>query len=139
MAYHTESDFSGLVERLGDDISLTIGRLTGMPSPLTDSERNRLLDVMLPFISQETHVILVEAPEGYKFDEASVESLARVVNEPVGQFIVDSKILDDGSLQLSTVVKYNYADVPLEYWPSFMKLIDEAAAFGDAGVILVKK
>lgn len=139
MAYHTESDFSGLVERLGDDISLTIGRLTGMPSPLTDSERNRLLDVMLPFISQETHVILVEAPEGYKFDEASVESLARVVNEPVGQFIVDSKILDDGSLQLSTVVKYKYADVPLEYWPSFMKLIDEAAAFGDAGVILVKK
>ncbi|MDE6396264.1 MAG: hypothetical protein K2K84_03235, partial [Muribaculaceae bacterium] len=51
MIIHTESEFSGLVERLGDDISVSVGRLTGMPEPLTDNERNRLLDVMLPFIS----------------------------------------------------------------------------------------
>ncbi len=139
LTYYSESEFSGLVERLGDDISISIGRLTGMPKPLTDSERKRLLDVMLPFISQETHIILVKAPEGYKFDEASVNSLARNVSETVGQFLADPKITDDGDLLLSTAVKYKFADVPLSHWPSFMNLIDQAAAFGDATVILVKK
>ncbi|MDE6396557.1 MAG: hypothetical protein K2K84_04735, partial [Muribaculaceae bacterium] len=94
---------------------------------------------MLPFISQETHVILFKAPEGYSFDEASVQSLARNVSETVGQFMVDPKITEDGDLLLSTAVKYKFADVPLSHWPAFMNLIDQTSAFGDATVILVKK
>lgn len=139
MSVYTESNFSGLVERLGDDISVKLGQLTGMPKQLTDSERKRLLDVMLPYVTQETHVLIVKAPEGYTFDEASVNELARQVTEPVGQFIVQSQMTEDGDLKLTTVLRYKFADVPIAYWPSFMNLVDGASSFGDASVILVKK
>ncbi|MDE6277549.1 MAG: DUF3857 domain-containing protein [Muribaculaceae bacterium] len=137
MIIRSRNEFDGLVQRLGDDISLNVGMLTGMPEPLTENERQRVLDVMLPFIAQETHTLLVKAPEGYVFDEKSVSDLARHVNDPAIQFVVDPRITDDGELLLTSVIRYKLADVPLAHWPKMMKVLDDAAAFADASVILV--
>ena len=139
MVVVTDAEFKGLVEPLGNELSLSIGKLAGMPSPITDNERRRLLDVMLPCVSQEVHNIVVKKPAGYKFDEASVEAIARNVVEIPGQFFVQPKINEDGDLEITVVMREKFADVPLDHWDKFMHLIDEEARFADASVILVKE
>lgn len=137
MLIQSRYECDGLVERLGNDISFKVGLLAGMPEPLTENERLRILDVMIPFNTQETHTLLVKAPDGYAFDEISVSSLARHINDPAIQFVSDPRIIDDGDLLISTVLRYKLADVPLSHWPNMMKVLDEAAAFADAAVVLV--
>lgn len=139
MNLSTQARFTGLVEPLGSELSLAIGKLAGMPAALTENERNRLLDVMLPYINQQSHNIVVRKPEGYKFDTASVEALARNVAEMHGQFFVQPKINDNGDLEITIVMREKFADVPLAMWPKFMHLVDEEAAFADTSVILVKE
>lgn len=139
LTINAELEFSGLTEQLGNDLSLTIGMLTGMPQPVADNERTRLLDVLMPFINQETHSLLVKAPEGYQFDAASVEALARNVNDPTALFAVTPQLSEDGDLLLSTVMRYKLADISLEHWPRLMNVLDQASSFANASVILVKK
>lgn len=139
MNMRAEMEFDGLVEPLGSELSLAIGKLAGMPEPLTENEQNRLLDVMLPFINQESHQIVVKKPEGYRFDPASVDALTRNVAEMHGQFFVQPKINEDGDLEITIVMREKFADVPLAMWPNFMHLVDEEAAFADASVILVRE
>lgn len=139
MNLHTVAEFNGLIEPLGKELSLSIGKLVGMPAPLTENERNRLLDVMLPFINQETHNIVIKKPDGYKFDTASVESLERNVVEMHGQFFAQPKINEQGDLEITIVMRQKFADVPLALWPDFMRLVDEEAGFADASLILVKE
>lgn len=139
MTVEADMEFGGLIENLGNDISVSLGKIAGMPAALTKNERERLVDVMLPYVSQFTHVQVVKAPEGYAFDPASVESLSRNVNELVGMFFVLPAINDDGDLVLTTSLRYKFADIPLNLWPDFRKIIDEAAAFSDEAVLLVKK
>ena len=139
MNLSTQAQFTGLVEPLGSELSLAIGKLGGMPTALTENERNRLLDVMLPYINQQSHNIVVRKPEGYKFDTASVEALARNIAEIHGQFFVQPKINDNGDLEITIVMREKFADVSLAMWPKFMHLLDEEAGFADASVILVKE
>lgn len=68
MKYKTTGRFSGLVEDLGDDISVTLGRLAGHVEKLDGSEREKLLDAMLPTAFQNTHLITFKVPKGYKVD-----------------------------------------------------------------------
>lgn len=139
MVIGMQSEFTGLVERLGNDISLSVGQLVGMPDAITDNERNRLLDVMVPFINQETHILLVKAPEGYRFDESSVQALSRNASDVTSQFVADAKITDEGDLLLNVGLRYKIADVPLQFWPNMMKVLDEASAFANSTVVLVSK
>ncbi|MDE6300373.1 MAG: DUF3857 domain-containing protein [Muribaculaceae bacterium] len=132
-------EFDGLVEHFGDDLGLTVGMLSGVPTRLSDNERSRILDVMLPFINQEIHSMLIKAPDGYCFDEASVEALQRNISDVTAQFNVQSKINAQGDLELNTLLRYKQADVALAFWPRLLKVLDEAAAFGNASVTLVKK
>lgn len=132
------TEFSGLVEPLGNELSLSLGKLAGMPQALKENERKRMLDVMLPFVNQKTHTIVVRHPAGYHFDPASVEALSRNVAQMHGQLFVQAALDDNGDLNVTTVMREKFADVPLALWSNFMDLVDSEAAFGDASVILVK-
>ncbi|MCH5218969.1 MAG: DUF3857 domain-containing protein [Muribaculaceae bacterium] len=131
--------YSGLVESIGDDIIISVGKLCGMPEPIVDSERERLLDIMLPFVSRETHILYIKAPENYKFDEVSVNSLSKNSSNVLGQFYVNSELTEEGDLKITTVITNKVADIPLQFWPMFTELVDEEAAFADSTVILIKE
>ncbi len=139
MEFDVTSTFKGLVETLGDDLSFAIGRMSGMPEPVKEHDRNRLIDVMYPFIAQEVQQHTVKAPEGYAFDATSVEALARTHNSVLGQFVVSASVNEAGDLELSIVVRTKIADVPLSHWPQVLQLLDAMSDFGDATVILTRK
>lgn len=132
-------DFSDLVEPLGDDLSINIGKLMGADEAFTDNERERLLDVMLDYATQEKRQLVLKAPDGYQFDPESVQTLARSSNEVVGQFIVSPSLNADGDLVIQAMQRFKFATIPLQYWPTMRNLIDASAAFADASVVLTRK
>lgn len=134
-----EGIFSGLVEQLGDDISVKLGRLLGTPEGISDNERDRLLDAMLPFAFQESRSILFLVPEGYKVDEASLEDFKQNFNSALGTFYVNPVVNEDGNLEITSLYRVKLADVPLSHWPMLRDQIEAAAAFADASVILSRK
>lgn len=139
MAFDVTSTFKGLVEPLGDDLNFAIGRLMGMPEPVKEHDRKRLIDVMYPFISQDIQQHTVKAPEGYAFDAASVEALSTTLNNVLGQFVVTAALNDAGDLEINVVVRTKIADIPLSHWPELLKMLDTMSAFGDASVVLTRK
>ncbi len=132
-------EFSDLIEPLGDDLSINIGKLMGADEAFTDNERERLLDVMLDYATQEKRQLVLKAPEGYQFDSESVQSLARNSNEVVGQFIVSPSLNAEGDLVIQAMQRFKFATIPLQYWPTVRNLIDASAAFADATVVLTRK
>lgn len=139
MTVVTDSEFTGLVESFGDNIMVSLGKIMGMPKLLIESERDRLLDMMLPFACQETHVVVVKKPAGYRFDEGSVEALRRQVIDVAGQFFITPAINENGDLQITSAMRDKFADIALNYWPTVMNRIDEEASFADASVVLVRE
>lgn len=139
LSLNMKCEFSDLVEPLGDDISINIGKLLGTDEKLTDNERERLLDVMFDYAMQEKRQLVLKAPEGYQFDPESVSALARKNNEIVGQFIVSPSVNADGDLVVQVLKRFKFATIPLQYWESVRNLIDASAAFADASVVLTRK
>lgn len=138
MVYSTTNRFSGLVENLGEDIALTIGRLAGHVDKLDGSERERLLDAMLPAAFQNVHLITVKIPEGYKVDQTSIDDFNRTVANVLGVFNANAKVNEEGNLDVQCVFRVKMATVPLSGWPLLRDLYDAAARFADASIVLVK-
>lgn len=138
MAYKTTGRFSGLVEDLGDDISVTLGRLAGHVEKLDGSERERLLDAMLPTAFQNTHLITFKVPKGYKVDPTSLDDFKRNVSNPLGVFNVNAQVNEEGDVEVQCVLRIKMASVPLQIWPLMRDLYDAGAGFADAAIVLVK-
>lgn len=139
MEYSSSNRFSGLVENLGGDLSVTLGRLAGHMGKLEGSERDRLLDAMLPTAFQNTHVITFKVPEGYKVDGTSLADFNRNVVNALGLFMVNAKEDGEGDVTVQCVLRVKRATVPLQAWPLLCELYDAASRFADASLVLVKR
>lgn len=138
MHYTTTARFSGLVDNLGDDISVTLGRLAGYVEKLEGSERERLLDAMLPTAFQNTHLITFKVPQGYKVDTTSLDEFNRIASNSLGIFMANAKVNDNGDVVIQCVLRVKKADVPLNAWPLMRDLYDVGSRFADAAIVFVK-
>lgn len=138
MSYSSTNRISGLVEDLGGDISVTLGRLAGHVEKLDGSERKRLLDAMLPTAFQNTHLITFKVPEGYKVDPTSLADFNRNVTNPLGVFMANAQLSDNGDVVVQCVLRIKTADIPLQAWPLLRDLYDAGARFADAALVFVK-
>ena len=138
MKYTTTNRFSGLVEDLGGDLSVTLGRLAGHVDKLDGSERERLLDAMLPTAFQNTHLLTFKVPQGYKVDPTSLADFSRNVVNPLGVFNVNANVNEAGDVEVQCVLRVKRATVPLQAWPLLRDLYDAGSQFADAAIVLVK-
>ena len=138
MHYTTTARFSGLVDNLGDDISVTLGRLAGYVEKLEGSERERLLDAMLPTAFQNIHLITFKVPQGYKVDTTSLNEFNRIASNSLGIFMANAKVDDNGDVVIQCVLRVKMADVPLNAWPLMRDLYDAGSRFADAAIVFVK-
>lgn len=139
MKYRTTARYSGLVEDLGGDLSVTLGRLAGHVARLEGSERERLLDAMLPTSYQNTHLITFKVPQGYKVDKTSLAEFNRQTANSLGAFAVIASEDENGDISISCVLRMKYATIPLQSWPLMRDLYDAAAQFADAAIIFTKQ
>lgn len=138
MVYTTTNRFSGLVEKLGDDMAVTLGRLAGHIEKLDGSERERLLDAMLPTAFQNTHLITFKVPEGYKVDQTSLDDFNRTAANALGVFMANAQVNENGDVVVQCVLRVKLASVPLQGWPLMRELYDAGARFADAAIVFVK-
>lgn len=139
MKYSSLSHVSGLVEDLGDDISITLGRLLGHVAKIEDNERERLLDAMLPTAYQHTHLLTLKVPEGYKVDATSLEGFNRQAVNALGVFSANARLNDNGDVEVQCVMRVKHATVPLPAWPMLRDLHDAGSKFADASIVLTKQ
>lgn len=138
MKYSMECRVSGLVENLGNDISVTLGRLLGHVDKIEGSERERLLDAMLPSAFQDTHLLTLKVPAGYKVDPTSLEDFKRSVANAVGIFFVNARVNDSGDVEVQCAMRVKAGTVPLKAWPLLRDLYDAGSQFAEAAIVLVR-
>ncbi|MDE6465066.1 MAG: DUF3857 domain-containing protein [Muribaculaceae bacterium] len=137
MEYNMSFNADGLVEDLGGDLSVNLGRLLGKVDKIEGSERDRLLDAMLTTAFQDIHSLKLKVPEGYKVDETSLADFNRTMNTPIGIFSAHGVVNAEGDLEVQCVFRFKQADIPLRSWRMMLDLTDAAADFAGAGIILV--
>ena len=138
-SWEMECEFNDLTEDLGDDIELKVGKLLGNTEKLTNEQKTRSLDVMIPSPRQTMTSVIIEIPQGYKVDEASLEALKVNTSTTAGQVMMQPQILDNGNLKVQYMLRFNKSHIPVEQWPNFAVLIDAAADVSASSVILTKQ
>lgn len=137
--WEMECDMPDLTEDLGDDLELKVGKLLGYQEKLTDSQKDRMLDVMIPAPMRMLTTINIEIPDGYKVDETSLQAIFQNTNTSSGQVLLMPELLEDGNVRMQCMYKFNKSHVPVEEWPNFAVLIDAAADVAASSIILVKQ
>lgn len=138
MKYTMQCHVSGLVENLGNDISVTLGRLLGHVEKIDGSERERFLDAMLPSAYQNSHTLTLKVPQGYKVDATSLEDFNRNVGSSIGAFAAKATVNDAGDVEVQCLIRVKRATIPLQFWPQLRDLYDAGSQFADASIVLVK-
>lgn len=138
LEYSMDCVAGDLVEDLGDGLSISFGKLLGNRTKLAEHERERLLDVMLFSAATEIQRLIFVVPQGYKVDETSLANFNANISNPVGQYIVQAKLDDDGNIELQCVHRIKHHSIALQAWPMFRDILDTDAQFTDASIILTK-
>lgn len=104
MKYTIHCHVSGLVENLGNDISVTLGRLLGHVEKIEGSERERFLDAMLSSSFQNSHTLTLKVPQGYKVDATSLEEFNRNAGSSIGAFAAKATVNDAGDVEVAVPI-----------------------------------
>lgn len=140
VAYDVTVELPDLVEELGPDaMTFAVGRIFGNHTRLVDVERNRIFDAVLNAPYQEMRSLTIKVPEGYTIDPTSLENLAVSKRTPVGMFSVSSAVdPDSGDVTLNALLRVGTQVVPLDHWGEFLEVLDAAADFSEARLVLTK-
>ena len=140
VAYDVTVDLPGLVEELGPDaMTFAIGRIFGNHTRLADVERNRIFDAVLNAPYQEMRSLTIKVPEAYTIDPTSLDNITVNKRTPVGIFSVTPSVNADGDVTVSAMLRVGTQVVPLGYWSAFLEVLDAAADFSEARLVLTKK
>lgn len=138
-SWQMECKISDIADDLGDNIELKVGMLLGNQKKLTAKQKTRMLDVMIPSPWQTVTTLTIEIPQGYKADAESLDAIACNATSTAGQVILQPQLLDESTLQLQYLVRFNKSYVPVEQWPNFSMLIDAASDVSASSIILSKE
>ncbi|PUZ25881.1 hypothetical protein DCC81_16660 [Chitinophaga parva] len=140
---HTDPDFvyssdftmEGLVKRAGNNYILDAGKLIGSQLTIKPSQRERKVDVYMPFARTYQYDIDLQVPKGYTVE--GVDKLNRKVDNDCGTFnVTASQAGDVVTLHISKV--YKNAFEPVAQWADVLKVVDAANDFQGEKLLLKK-
>lgn len=124
----------------GDELIFKIGCFAGKQERMEDNERDRSTNISILAASQDNCNIVVNIPDGYEADDASIAALANNVKTPIGTYVTSAKKSEDGkSVTVASRFRLNHPTLGPAAWPEILKLTDAKSAFNDAILILRKK
>lgn len=129
----------GCVSDAGNDLLLNVGNFAGNNQRIEGDERQRQLDAIQGAPRQYTYTVRFSIPDGYEADAASLEALKVNVNNKYGAYFASAKLEDNGDVTLNVLERYNAYIIPADKWDQYLQIIDAAAAFNDAAILLKKK
>lgn len=133
-----EEEFSmdGWVKKAGNNYILEAGKFAGGQLEIKADQRERKLDVYMPYARSFNHNIVLNIPAGYTIEGA--EKLNKSVKNECGGFESTAKV--EGNKLLITYYKYyNNLVEPASNWNKIMAFVDAGFAFTKEKVLLKKK
>ncbi|UYQ92444.1 DUF3857 domain-containing protein [Chitinophaga horti] len=133
--YTTRFSLEGLVKRAGNNYILDAGKLIGGQLTLKPSQRDRKVDVYMPFARSFEYSIDIQIPAGYTVE--GLDKLQQNVDTDAASFVVNGAV-NGGKLTLNIKKTYKHAFEKAAQWGDLVKVIDAALAFQDAKLLLKK-
>jgi hypothetical protein len=142
--FHEKPDFifrskytqDGLLKKAGDNYILDAGLLIGDQLHPNEQQRNRQLDIYMPFARGFEYNITVQIPEGYRIENAG--NLNKEVKNSCGQFSSEAS-MNGNELKIRVKKIFERAYVPVEKWAELMDILDAAVDFTGQTVLIDQK
>lgn len=128
-----------MVQNAGSDKIVNIGKLTSQTHKFAGNERNRMLGCYMGAPRLYKYNIEIEIPEGYEADAASLEKLKQMKSSMPGVYGTQAHIADNGNVVLRVTKRINLNILPIDYFNDLLEILDIAAEFNDASIVLKKK
>lgn len=136
--FNMEEEFTmdGWIKKAGNNYILEAGKLFGSQLEIKADQRERKLDVYMPFPRAFNYAVEFIIPDGYTAE--GVEKLNKKVENETGGFVSTAKI--EGNKIVVTARKYyNNNFEPVANWTKLVAFVDEAFNFGKEKILLKKK
>ena len=136
MAIEEAFSMDGWVKKAGNNYILEAGKFVGNQLEIKADQRERKLDIYMPYARSFNNNIALKIPEGYTIE--GTEKLNKSVKNECGGFESTAKI--EGNTLLITYYKYynNLVD-PASNWDKILAFVDAGFAFTKEKLLLKKK
>jgi hypothetical protein len=136
LQYSSGFVIDGWVKKAGNNYIVDIGKLVGSQLKLEEKQRNRTVDVYMPFARSLEWQINLQVPDGYTLE--GIEKLNGSTDNASAAFI-SKATLEGNKLILRVSKSYKNAFEPAANWPNLVAMIDAAQNFTNAKLLLKKK
>ncbi len=137
---HTEFTSKSLVQKAGNDILISIGKVIGKQMEMYE-EKKRTTDVLLYNTKRYSHKITLEIPEGYickGLEPLKINNEVLVDGKKVMRFVSDYTIKDN-ILSIKINEDYDVQELSSQYYNDYRKVINSAADFNKIVLVFEKK
>ncbi|NUY81738.1 hypothetical protein HUK80_12590 [Flavobacterium sp. MAH-1] len=126
---------NNFVKKAGNNYIVEIGKILTGQIEINQKEKDRKLDVFMPFPRSFENEIALEIPAGYTV--TGIEKLNKNVTNPTGGFTSTAKV-EGNKLVIRTNKYYTNYYEPNGNWPKMMDFLEAAYQFTQEKVLLKK-
>ena len=128
----------GLVSQAGNNLLVNVGKLICNQRELTESQRTREVEALLPFPTNERYDIHFTVPEGYTVSPESIDALNEQLNNNAGAFATRATLKEGNPsvVELSVMSTLRKPVYTVEQWPEVVALLDASSKFNGATLLL---
>jgi hypothetical protein len=128
--------WDGLVKKAGNNYIIEAGKLFGSQLEIKENQRNRKLDIYMPYPrSYQYHIDLI-VPEGYTAE--GLDNFNKKIENECGGFISSAK-LNGNKVEFDILKYYINSFEPVKNWEKLTAFVDAAFALGKEKILLKKK
>lgn len=121
LVYSSGFIIDGWVKKAGNNYIIDAGKFIGTQLQIKPEQRNRKVDVYMPYARSFQYDIQLDIPAGYKAE--GVENLNKEIKNSCGSFVVSAKQQGD-KLLIQVTKEYKNSFEPVSNWPQLLQIID---------------
>ncbi len=137
---HSTFTSQSLVEKAGNDILVSIGKVIGKQMEMYD-QKDRMSPIILQNVKRYSHNIKLYIPDGYEckgLEQISIDNKVLRNTETVMRFI-SKYTLKDNVLEITINEDYDVIDLESKYFQDYRSVINSAADFNKIVLVLEPK
>ena len=133
--YTTQFAVNDWIKTAGNNYILEVGKITTPRLKLTLEQRDRNVDLYMPYARTFQYNLRIPLPQGYIAE--GLDKLNSNLKNATGSFISSAKLESDTVL-INVTQTFNNTFEKVAQWPQLLSVLDAATAFEDARILLKK-
>ena len=133
--YNTKFSTNNWVNTAGNNYILEVGKIVTPTLKLTPEQRERNIDVYMPYARIFQYNVEIPVPDGFSIE--GIDKLNTRVENTTGSFVTTTS-LDSGKITLHVTQTFNHPFEKADKWPELLEILDAATSFENAKILLKK-